>query len=226
MCLFRNKDREALVKEVCGIRFSNPAGVAFPAGTPLPPANNRILAGFITLNPPKEDVLKWISGLQAFREKTVLGVNLSSDIMRNFALVYDFADFIVIDPDTDSGIDSPDLGDSAQLISEIVSQRLCYESYTPVLLRISHAVTPQELNPLLSVCQLYGIDGAIVHGSRKMSMAMELTKGRLPIVGVAENAQEAQELLDNGAVLVETQLRPLPFVKLLKTLEKQAKEKV
>lgn len=226
MCLFRNKDKDALIREVCGIRFKNPAGVAYPQGSPLTPAKKRILAGFITLNPPKDDVLEWISGLQAFREKTVLGVNLSTDIMRNFALVYDFADFIVIDPDTDSGIDSPDLGDSAQLISEIVSQRLYYERYTPVLLRISHAVTPQELNPLLSACQLYGIDGALVYGSKKLSLAIEQTKGRLPIVGVVQDAQEAQELLDKGAVLVETQLRPLPFVKLLKTLEKQAQDKV
>ena len=226
MCLFRNKDRDVLLREVCGIQFRNPVGVSFPEGSPLPPTKKRILAGFITLNPPKDNVLKWITELQTFREKTVLGVNLSTDIMRNFALVYDFADFIVIDPDTDSGINSPDVGDSAQLLSEIVSQRLCYEHYTPVLLRISHAVTPQELHPLLSFCQFYGIDGAIVHGSRKMSMAIEQTKGRLPIVGVAQNSQDAMELLDKGAVLVETLLRPLPLAKLLKTMEKQAKVKV
>lgn len=212
----------ALEKEVTGLHFRNPAGILYPAGSLPIMGKKRILAGFITLNPPQDNVLEWIRGLQEYREKTVLAVNISSDIFRTFSLVYDFADFIIIDPDSDNGIDSPDVGDTALLLEQIVSQRLCYEHYTPIYLRLSHGVTPDELHPLLSYCQLYGIDGAVVHGAQKMAKAIEETKGRLPILGVSDNPQEALELIQSGASLVETTLRPLPFAKFLKTLENQA----
>ncbi len=221
MCLFR-KRQNVLGKEVTGLQFRNPAGIFYPDGSLPIMGKNRILAGFITLNPPKENVLEWIMALQEYREKTVLAVNISTDIFRTFSLVYDFADFIIIDPDSDNGIDSPDVGDTALLLEQIVSQRLCYERYTPIYLRLSHGTTPDELHPLLSCCQLMGIDGAVVHGARKMVQAIEETKGRLPILGVSDKPEEAQELLRSGASLVETTLRPLPFAKLLKTLENQA----
>ena len=171
MCLFGKRHKRSLEKEVCNLHFRNPVGVQYVSGNLLLAGKHCALSGFVTLNPPKENVLQWITGLQQFRRKTVLAVNISSDIFRTFSLVYDFADFIIIDPDSDNGIDSPDVGDTAQLLEQIVSQRLCYEHYTPVFLRLSHGTTPAELHPLLGCCQLYGIDGAVVHGSRKMQSA-------------------------------------------------------
>lgn len=221
MCLFGKRHKRSLEKEVCNLHFRNPVGVQYVSGNLLLAGKHCALSGFVTLNPPKENVLQWITGLQQFRRKTVLAVNISSDIFRTFSLVYDFADFIIIDPDSDNGIDSPDVGDTAQLLEQIVSQRLCYEHYTPVFLRLSHGTTPAELHPLLGCCQLYGIDGAVVHGSRKMQLAIEETKGRLPIIGVAENQQDALEQLQSGAVLVETNFGAITLTKLLKTLENQ-----
>ena len=45
---------------------------------------------------------------------------MKSDIVRTFSLVYDFADLIIIDPDSDNGIDSPDLSDTVALMDERV----------------------------------------------------------------------------------------------------------
>ena len=54
-----------------------------------------------------------------------------------------------------------------------------------------------------------------------MQLAIEETKGRLPIIGVAENQQDALEQLQSGAVLIETNFGAITLTKLLKTLENQ-----
>ena len=224
MLLFGKRHSLALNKEVTGLRLRNPAGIQFSPDNPPSMGKKRILAGFITLNPPQNNVLQWITNLQEFRKKTVLAVNLKTDIVRTFSLVYDFADFIIVDPDTDNGIDSPDIADITMLLEELVSLRMCYERYTPIFLRISHGITPDELHSILACCQLSGLDGAVVQGLRKVQLTLEETKGRLPVIGCAENAQEALDMLQQGASLVETNLRPIGFAKLLKMLENQQSE--
>jgi hypothetical protein len=171
----------------------------------------------VTLSPPSEDVLNWILGLQEYRKKTILAVNVSSDLTRSFSLVYDFCDLIIIDPDGDHGIDSPDISDTSVLLDEIVSLRLCYEHYTPIALRLSHGHTPDEIHALLGHCRLSGID-AVVVPAKKVGMVLEETQHRYPVIGAADSIEEAMECLQAGACLVETTLRPLAVTKLLKAL--------
>lgn len=215
MFSFFKKNSQLLETEVAGITFRNPLG----ADTP-----KERRTGFITLTPPKEHILDWIAQLQDFRGETVLAVNINNQIIRSFSLVYDFADLIIVDPDSDAGIDAADLYETHVLLDEIVSLRLCYEHYTPVFLRLSHGLTHDEIQSLLSTCQLCGVDGIAVSGLRLLAEVREITRGRLPLIAVADNAEEALQALSAGASLVETHLRGPALFKLLKTLENQASQ--
>lgn len=98
--------------------------------------------------------------------------------------------------------------------------RLCYEHYTPIALRLSHGHTPEEISALLNHCRLSGIDAVVVPGAKKVGTILEATQHRYPIIGAVDTPEEALECLQMGASLVETNLRPFAFTKLLKSLSR------
>ena len=219
MFLFGSHKKKDLDTSVAGLSFKNPVGVRQSPSIRQLRECRTFGAGFVTLSPPDENVLNWILGLQEYRKKTILAVNVSSDLARSFSLVYDFTDLIIIDPDADRGIDSADLSDTTILLDEVVNLRLCYEHYTPIALRLSHGHTPDEIHTLLAHCRLSGID-AVVVPARKVGMVLEETQHRYPVIGAADSVEEALECLQAGASLVETTLHPFALNKLLKTLSR------
>ena len=218
MCFARNK--KSLALELLGLKFSNPVGVFRPADYPKKCPRRYLKAGFLTLEPPKKEILEWISQLQKLREKTLLAVNLSEDILHTFSLVYDFADFIIIDPCEEKGIQSREVADISSLLDEIVSLRLCYEAYTPIFLRLSQDDSPEEIHSLVSCARLSGLDGLIAPNVGKLRLAMQECQFRMPVIGMARSPEEAIEELQAGAPITETQMGPLALARLIKYLKK------
>lgn len=200
-----------LEKEVSGILFRHPVGSSLPCKS----------ASFIVATPPKENVIGWISDIrQRYKGKRVI-VDIADDIQRNFALSYDFADIIVINPNSSGGINALDVSDTVSLLDSLLALRLCYEKYTPVYLRISNSLTPEELDTLLSYSRLSGIDGLVVQGLSKVQALLELTQGRMPVIGSSDSEEEALQILSAGASLVELDATLLAVKKTVKILEKQ-----
>jgi len=147
---------------------------------------------------------------------------LTGDYRSAFALMYDFADFFVInltDPvrDLAGGIQSdPDL--LSDIVDEILDMRLCYDVYKPVLLKISSGLSSDLLEYIVDYARMAGVDG-IVTGSatgkeesdateRTLSAVRfihERTKGRLPVIagGGIRTPGDARAALEAGAALVE-----------------------
>jgi dihydroorotate dehydrogenase len=221
MPFFVKKKQNLLAVEMLGLHFANPVGLMLPSDAPIKCPRRLQEAGFTCLTPPKDNVLEWVRNLQEIRKKTVLAVNLKTDIVRSFSLVYDFADLIVIDPDSDNGISSPDIADTAQLLDELVSLRLCYEHYTPIFLRLSHEDTPDEIHPLVSCARLSGLDGIVAPTAEKVRLTALECQSRMPIIGIAETPEDAVAELQAGATLVQTQLRPHAMNRFLKAIENQ-----
>ncbi len=209
MLFGRNKRKNTgLEKEVSGILFRNPVGSTQPCKS----------ASFIVTTPPKDDVINWISAIRQHYQGKVILVDIAEDIQRNFSLSYDFADIIVINPNKNGGINAMDISDTVSMLDSLLSLRLCYEKYTPVYLRISNELTPEELDTVLSYSRLSGIDGIVAHGLAKVKSIYEHTQGRIPIIGCTENPEEALQLLSSGASLVELNAGLLSVKKTLKTL--------
>lgn len=219
MCFFGRKKKNPELTEVAGIDFRNRLGLLYAGDTPYIGHIRRCQCGFLTLTPSaKEYIPEWITDIQKFRKHTVLAVNLRTDILHSFALVYDFADLIIIDPDTDDGISSADISDMTTLLDEIVSLRLCYEHYTPVFLRLSRGDTPEEIQTLCSDALLAGLDGIVVPEKNMVRRTIDCCTGHVPVIGHADTPEDAREELREGAALIETSLRPIAFSKMLKTL--------
>ena len=211
-----------LVKEVSGLVFTNPVGMPYTIKKRrFSLFHTAPKAGFLTLTPPKEAVLGWIRSLDRdLFGSSRLAVDLNADIVRNFSLVYDFADLIIVDPDSDNGIDATDISDTQVLLDELVSLRLCYERYTPFFLRLKHGLSEEELAYLLGACRLAGIDG-VAAPAQMLSRINALTQGRVAVIAVADNTERALQAFQDGASLVEVNMGPIGVKKLLKTLEKR-----
>lgn len=208
--LFFNKKLDNVPKtEFSGVTLENPLG-AYELTRPVP--------GFLTLTPPQDQILEWISKLQSKRKETVLAVNLKRDIPRTFALLYDFVDFLVIDTAWDDG--TPEIPDITALLDELLSLRLCYDHYTRVLVRITDGLTiEEEIEPLLNYCRISGIDGVIIHGIKRFEFVENTTQGRLPAILSTDSPQEALDFCSRG-IPVETRLGHIQRLKILKSLNK------
>ena len=226
LVMFFARNKKSLALDLLGLHFSNPVGIFRPSDSPKKCPRRFLKAGFLTLEPPKKDILQWISELQQIREKTLLAVNLSSDILHTFSLVYDFADFLIIDPCGEKGLQSRDVSDVATLLDEVVNLRLCYEAYTPVFLRLMGDDSPEEIHSLVSCARLAGLDGLVAPNAAKLRLAMEECQHRMPVIGMATTPEEAIDELQAGAPLTETQMRPLAMAKLIKYLKTNTPETV
>ena len=98
-----------------------------------------------------------------------------------------------------------DISDWKDTLDEILELRLCYEKYRPVILRLPPENDEEQTTRALDYCMLYGIDGVIASGLRKVQQVVGLTRGRLPVVGsgTGSSPSEVIEMLQAGARLIE-----------------------
>lgn len=225
MFLFK-KHYKGLEREISGLRFLNPVGLYRQTES----LRVRPLAGFglgfLTLNPDSANLLEWIQRLAEHRSSlngTLLGVNLKKDIERSFSLVYDFADFIIIDADSNEGIGSTDLPDIPDLLEELLKLRLCYEHYTPIFVRLPSGLDQEDMRSLLSYSLLSGINGIVAKGLGTLNTVLDISQRRMPVIGHAASPEEAASMLQQGATLTELDVRHPMALRLLKNLEKEAK---
>ena len=205
MFCFWKKQYKGLETDVCGMSFRHPLD-------------------FTTLTPPQTNVLQWITDLRNAHEKRLIAVSIKSDIVRTFSLVYDFGDLLIVDPDSaNSGIAGADLSDTMAVLDELLSLRLCYERYRPIWLKLSVAMEPEEARRLLDFCRYSGIDGVVLTSGKRVKSTIADTQGRLPVMGIPKTEQEALQMIQDGASLLDgSLLSPLARKKVLRKLEKKA----
>ena len=214
---------KGLETEVAGLQFENPVGLCGPRAKASYLSGSGL--GFFSLTPDYNNILGWLSALSSVRKDSTLpAVRLCKDISHSFALVYDFAGFIIIDPDNNEGIGAPDLADIHMLLDEILDLRLCYEGYTPILLNIPEGLSREEMDSCLDYCQLSGVNGFATGSLSTLSAVLEKTRSRMGVLYSARSQEDAAQALRQGAALVELSGSVLQARQLLRTLEKQAKK--
>lgn len=250
--LTHRKSGKRFNREVFGLHFPNPVGVA--AGldrngdfvdlfadmgfgfveigslTTLPELGSR---RFGHPNKGVRNAILTLSEHTKNRDRLPVGVNiaaqsgsiveseLTADYRSAFALMYDFADFFVInltDPirDLETGIQA-DTDLLSDIVDQIIDMRLCYDIYKPILLKISSGLSSDILGEIVDYARMSGVDGIVTGGQKgknepDLAQTLETvrfihtrTKGRLPVIagGGILTQKDAREALDAGASLVE-----------------------
>ena len=176
---FRKAHNLPLEKSLFGLHFAHPLD-------------------FATLAPSKEELLK-----AASKGKRIRFLELTEDVEHLFSLLYDFTDLVVIPTSAFERVDAPDLYET---LDAILSTRLLYDHWIPLVLRIAPGQDEKELDQMIAYCRLSGIDGLLVPGLGNLRYVLSATQGRIPLLSYAhlETPEDAAERLREGAVLVDS----------------------
>ena len=212
------REYPALAREVFGICFRHPIGIApvLEHQVELLDICDSIGFSFTGFIPGETPILTVAERLQERTTPIIAAVELRAEgeseekaqqtLIRQFSLLYDFSDYFVIDINRESGLSSlDDFSDWIPLLDELLSLRLYYEKYKPILLRISPGHTEEQMKRILDFSLQSNFDGVIAPGVAKVRFCVEYTQNRLPVIGsgAISSSEEALALLQAGAVLVE-----------------------
>lgn len=227
------KESPSLEKEVFGISFPNPVGLAggldkngeyyndmanFGFGfveigslTPLPqdgnpkprcfriPGDKAIINRFGINN---KGVKNAVEHLKKVRPNVIVAANISKnttsinedaakDYEKSFGLLYDFVDMFVVNVSCPNVVGLTSLQDISflgEIVDKLLELRMYYDTYKPILLKVSPDLAHQQLDEIIDYCLRSGIDG-IVAGNTTRSRD-----------GITSISQEKIEAIGNGGL--------------------------
>ncbi len=244
--LFFKKTHPSLEKEVFGLKFPNPVGLA--AGldkngehynafadmgfgfveigslTPRPQKGNpkprlfRLLKDKAIINRMginNKGVRNAISQIQKYPPRTILVANIAKntvsksddevvgDYEKAFSMMYDFADMFTVNvscPNVEGLQSLQDISFLSDIMDPILDLRLCYDTYKPILVKVSPDIDFQQLDEILDWCMLSGVDG-IVAGNTTRSRE-NLATGKKVIEKIGDGGLSGAPLFSKSLTLV------------------------
>ena len=228
-----HRDSPTLEKEVFGIHFPNPVGLAggldkngefyndmanFGFGfveigslTPKPqdgnpkprcwrvPGDNALINRFGINN---KGVRNAVEHLKKVRPEVIVAANISKntssinedaakDYETSFSLLYDFVDMFVVNvscPNVVGLTSLQDISFLSDIVDKLLDLRMLYDTYKPILLKVSPDLAKEQLDDIISYCLRSGIDGLV---------AGNTTRSR---DGLTSISQEKIEEIGNGGL--------------------------
>ena len=201
-----HRESPSLEKEVFGIKFPNPVGLAggldkngefyndmgnFGFGfveigslTPKPqdgnpkprcwrvPGDKAIINRFGINN---KGVKNAVEHLKKVRPEVIVAANISKnttsinedaakDYETSFGLLYDFVDMFVVNvscPNVVGLTSLQDISFLSDIVDKLLDLRMLYDSYKPILLKVSPDLAKEQLNDIIDYCLRSGIDGIV-----------------------------------------------------------------
>ena len=228
-----HRDSPTLEREVFGIKFPNPVGLAggldkngefyndmgnFGFGfveigslTPKPQDGNpkprcwRVPGDKAIINRygiNNKGVKNAVEHLKKVHPEVIVAANISKnttsinedaakDYETSFGLLYDFVDMFVVNvscPNVVGLTSLQDISFLSDIVDRLLDLRMLYDTYKPILLKVSPDLARQQLDDIIDPCLRSGIDG-IVAGNTTRSRA-----------GLESISQERIEEIGNGGM--------------------------
>ena len=187
---YKSRIKENLRKEVFGLEFKNPVGLA--ASVDKDASYYDILSefgfSFIEVGPMcissdpthiklrHETTLRHaVEHLRNERPECIISGNIirnekskgSAEVIRDyeeaFALLYDFVDMIVISPQysLQNPDEQADISDIPDIIDRMLTLRMYYDVNKPILVRLTPSLSHSQTDELINCCLSSGIDGVV-----------------------------------------------------------------
>ncbi len=217
-----------LEREVFGIRFKNPVGLAAGFDKNGTLYNDLAKFGFsfveigsLTLEPqpgnPKPRCFRLIQDnaiinrmginnngvryavnyIKKHRPNCIIGGNISknsdvpnenaaSNYEKSFALLYDFVDYFTINvscPNVQNLDKMQDISFLSELIDRLLSLRNYYDDYRPILIKLSPDIPKQQLDDIIDLVLVSGIDGVIASNTTRDRSGLKTSKETLEEIG-------------------------------------------
>ena len=222
------KETPALQKEVFGITFPNPVGLA--GGLDKNGEHYNDLAnfgfGFIeigSLNPKPQDgnpkprcfrvpqdraiinrfginnkgVKNAVEQLKKDRPNVIVAANISKnttsinedaakDYETSFALLYDFVDMFVVNvscPNVVGLTALQDISFLSDIVYKLLDLRRYYDTYRPILLKVSPDLSSEQLDDIIDYCLRSGIDGLVAGNTTRSRDGLTIDPKKIEEIG-------------------------------------------
>lgn len=222
------KETPALQKEVFGITFPNPVGLAggldkngehyndlanFGFGfieigslTPKPQDGNpkprcfrvpqdRALINRFGIN--NKGVKNAVEQLKKNRPNVLVAANISKnttsinedaakDYETSFALLYDFVDMFVVNvscPNVVGLTALQDISFLSDIVDKLLDLRRYYDTYRPILLKVSPDLSSEQLDDIIDYCLRSGIDGLVAGNTTRSRDGLTIDPKKIEEIG-------------------------------------------
>lgn len=165
-----------------------------------------------------------LHNLQKTPKSLIIAANIGKDVAtgreaakydyeKSFSLLYDYVDMFVVNLEGQTPQETIDLQDIdylGDILDHLLSLRLYYDGYKPILIKINHTAHDYAIQDILEYSMKYGIDGVIADAN-KLEDTVALVKkikaisgNILPIVasGGVLHSSHAFSLIEAGASLI------------------------
>lgn len=188
--------------ELSGLGFSF---VDIGSITPLPEEGNprprffplmqdKALINHVGLS--NKGVFQAIENLKKNKSRAILSANIAhnsssktleaikEDYCKAFSMLYDFADMFTVNISFNGDCSLARHADGPETILDaLLDIRICYDTYKPILVKVSPDMPVDELDKLLKYCMLSGIDGIVAGNATASRDALQTSPDRLNRIG-------------------------------------------
>ena len=222
------KESPSLSKEVFGLRFPNPVGLAggldkngefyndmanFGFGfveigslTPQPQDGNpkprcfrvpqdRAIINRFGIN--NKGVKNAVEHLKKDRPNVIVAANISKnttsinedaakDYETSFALLYDFVDMFVVNvscPNVVGLTALQDISFLSDIVDRLLDLRRYYDTYRPILLKVSPDLSSEQLDDIIDYCLRSGIDGIVAGNTTRSRDGLTIDPKKIEEIG-------------------------------------------
>ncbi|MBQ8062060.1 MAG: quinone-dependent dihydroorotate dehydrogenase [Bacteroidales bacterium] len=129
--------------------------------------------------------------------------DIVADYKKAFSYLYDFVDMFTINvscPNVEGLQHLQDVSYLSDIVDPLLDLRVCYDTYRPLLVKVSPDIPHEELDEILNYCLLSGIDG-IVAGNTTTSRE-GLTTPREKVEKIGNGGLSGAPLFERSLALV------------------------
>lgn len=122
----------------------------------------------------------------AKNSKSVADEDIIADYKEAFSMLYDFVDLFTVNvscPNVEGLRNLQDVSYLSDILDPILDLRLCYDSYKPILVKVSPDIPHEELDEILRYCMLSGIDGIVAGNTTTSREGLRTNPKRLEKIG-------------------------------------------
>ncbi|MDD5963045.1 MAG: quinone-dependent dihydroorotate dehydrogenase [bacterium] len=127
-----------------------------------------------------------IIGGNISKNSDVPNENAASNYEKSFALLYDFVDYFTINvscPNVQNLDKMQDISFLSELIDRLLSLRNYYDDYRPILIKLSPDIPKQQLDDIIDLVLVSGIDGVIASNTTRDRSGLKTSKETLEEIG-------------------------------------------
>ena len=120
------------------------------------------------------------------KNTTSINEDAAKDYESAFALMYDFVDMFVLNVSCPNVVGLTSLQDItflSDIVDKLLSLRMYYDEYRPILLKVSPDLPHQQLDEIIDYCMRSGVDGIVAGNTTRSREGLTISQEQIDKIG-------------------------------------------